>query len=623
MLVCIAMLASAGLVHEAAAEQFIWSQNGGFVMPGADPNLTLRAGQLFGTNAAPLAAHGGLEFFDLQAVPAPANTFRVISWGCETDGNSTGGVTNCANGGTALNAQTLVDPTPAPGVNGRSLLVLDVFDSSDAASGGVLDSATGNPVVIARIHHLNRIVDNEANALKAITISTNLVVNGNPGVPGDLNSIPIGFLETNNDVASAAGCTQTPNPLGSICDDQFTFDVSGFTNVPFTHNGKNFFLQFSIAPLPECSQDITGDPNAVIRIFQCSDNPAHRVAFDFAGGRAWAMEGFDNGLQVTMRVTEQPVQVPGVLFVIGDVEPHGIGDVVNFWGAQWWKNNDMSGFVSNGVASFKGFATQADNFCGGTWQSRPGNSSNPPATIPDFVAIIVTDTVVKNGPNISGNIKEIVIVQHDGNYGPNPGHRGGGPVTTIVCQSDSANVNETRAAARTQALAFFDSPEYLSQPVTLASHVTLLYERLLGRSPDAPGLAGWVGRLQADYDTALPGFVNSQEFRSLVPNLQDRPAVGAVVSRLYKEVLGRTPDAAEAGAWTDYVVATGDLLGVARGFFDSAEYNGTPRTLAQHVVILYRTFLGREPAPAEVGPWVDYLQSFRMAVAKAFVGSPE
>ena len=121
-------------------------------------------------------------------------------------------------------------------------------------------------------------------------------------------------------------------------------------------------------------------------------------------------------------------------FVIGDVEPHAIDDIVNFWGAQWWKNNQMSGFVSDGVASFKGFATRSDNVCGGTWVSQPGNSSDPPATIPSTISIIITDTVVKNGPDISGNIKQIVTVAQDGGYGPNPGHRGNGPVVSIVCQ---------------------------------------------------------------------------------------------------------------------------------------------------------------------------------------------
>jgi hypothetical protein len=135
--------------------------------------------------------------------------------------------------------------------------------------------------------------------------------------------------------------------------------------------------------------------------------------------------------------TNTPRPVPPLLavFVIGDVEPHAVGDVVNFWGAQWWKNNIMSGIVSPGAsrASFKGFATRATLLCGGTWESLPGNSPPPPATIAADVAVVVTSTVVKNGPNLSGNIKEIVVVHQDGGYGPNPGHAGNGRVSSIVC----------------------------------------------------------------------------------------------------------------------------------------------------------------------------------------------
>jgi hypothetical protein len=125
------------------------------------------------------------------------------------------------------------------------------------------------------------------------------------------------------------------------------------------------------------------------------------------------------------------------LFVIGDVEPHAIGDTVYFWGAQWWKHNFMSGLTIPGSsrASFKGYANQADVFCGGVWATLPGNSPPPPVTIPDDVPIIVTSKVIKDGPNISGDIQEILIVKHDGKYHPNPGHPGGGPVTSIVCKT--------------------------------------------------------------------------------------------------------------------------------------------------------------------------------------------
>ena len=121
------------------------------------------------------------------------------------------------------------------------------------------------------------------------------------------------------------------------------------------------------------------------------------------------------------------------LFVIGDIENHATGSIVNFWGAQWWKNNIMSHGASNGVAGFKGFASDSDVTCGGTWQSRPGNSSNPPDTIPADVMVIVTDAVQKNGSNIGGTITQILTVHSDGNYGPNPGHAGSGTVSSVFC----------------------------------------------------------------------------------------------------------------------------------------------------------------------------------------------
>lgn len=39
-----------------------------------------------------------------------------------------------------------------------------------------------------------------------------------------------------------------------------------------------------------------------------------------------------------------------------------------------------------------------------------------------------------------------------------------------------------------------------------------------------------------------------------MPNTQDRAAVEAVVVRLYQQVLGRSPQPAEAAAWVDYIV---------------------------------------------------------------------
>jgi len=194
------------------------------------------------------------------------------------------------------------------------------------------------------------------------------------------------------------------------------------------HVGTN-----TCAPNTDCT-DATGDMHT-------DTPPTQQFALFTNAGETKYLVGIEDNEETTVLVGDddfqdfifsvEPFEIP--MFVIGDVEPHGIGSTVNFWGAQWWKNNAMSGLVSKGVASFKGYATTADDFCGGTWSTLPGNSSNPPAVIPDVFGIIVTSTVVKNGSAISGDIREIVMVQQDGNYMSNPGHAGNGTVTQLVC----------------------------------------------------------------------------------------------------------------------------------------------------------------------------------------------
>jgi len=100
-------------------------------------------------------------------------------------------------------------------------------------------------------------------------------------------------------------------------------------------------------------------------------------------------------------------------FVIGDLEA-GIGNHVTFGGSQWDKTNDMSG--GSAPASFKGFADSTSTTpptVGGTWTASPGNGSKPPDTVPAYMAVLVSSTVTKSGPTITGNIVSIVIVKTD------------------------------------------------------------------------------------------------------------------------------------------------------------------------------------------------------------------
>jgi hypothetical protein len=122
----------------------------------------------------------------------------------------------------------------------------------------------------------------------------------------------------------------------------------------------------------------------------------------------------------------------GGSFVIGDRNA-ATGTSVTFWGAQWAKDNSLSG--GSAPPSFKGFAENPTTpTCRTGWTADPGNSTPPPAgPLPTFMAVIVTSSAAKSGSTISGNTVHIVIVKTNPGYAANPGHAGTGTVVAVVC----------------------------------------------------------------------------------------------------------------------------------------------------------------------------------------------
>ncbi|MBC8029563.1 MAG: putative metal-binding motif-containing protein [Pyrinomonadaceae bacterium] len=121
-------------------------------------------------------------------------------------------------------------------------------------------------------------------------------------------------------------------------------------------------------------------------------------------------------------------------FVIGDRNA-SVGNQVTFWGSQWAKLNSLSG--GSAPSSFKGSANQTSTTapnCGGTWTTDPGNSSNPPASVPSYVAVFVSSSITKSGSTINGNIPGMVVVKTNSGYDANPGHAGTGTVVAVICQ---------------------------------------------------------------------------------------------------------------------------------------------------------------------------------------------
>ena len=123
---------------------------------------------------------------------------------------------------------------------------------------------------------------------------------------------------------------------------------------------------------------------------------------------------------------------PGGGFVIGDGNSAN-GTAVTFWGAQWAKDNTLSGGPA--PSSFRGFEDSAVSpVCGTSWTTGAGNSASPPSgPLPLYMGVIVASSITNSGSTISGNTLHIVVVQTNSGYEPNPGHAGTGTVVAQVC----------------------------------------------------------------------------------------------------------------------------------------------------------------------------------------------
>jgi hypothetical protein len=128
--------------------------------------------------------------------------------------------------------------------------------------------------------------------------------------------------------------------------------------------------------------------------------------------------------------------------------------------------------------------------------------------------------------------------------------------------------------------------------------VTGLYQQLLSRAPDDGGLAWWVKLLQdgRPLQEIILGFCNSLEYRD------NNPPPERFVESLYNRLLGRPSEAAGKQYWVDRLT-THTTADVINGFLTSREYCSNSATR------LYRTLLGREPEEAGLRFWTDAMSA--------------
>ena len=98
--------------------------------------------------------------------------------------------------------------------------------------------------------------------------------------------------------------------------------------------------------------------------------------------------------------------------------------------------------------------------------------------------------------------------------------------------------------------------------------VTNLYKNVLGRKPDASGLAHWVKQLLSGVPakTIVRGFFNSQEY------LNKRTTNEQFINDLYKGYLNRKPDASGKKYWMNKLYTNGTRWSTMDGFGNSTEF---------------------------------------------------
>ena len=171
-----------------------------------------------------------------------------------------------------------------------------------------------------------------------------------------------------------------------------------------------------------------------------------------------------------------------------------------------------------------------------------------------------------------------------------------------------------------------------------AGFVTLLYDNVLHRAPDAGGLASWTGALDAGKMTraqVVTGFSESAEFN--LNTVADTLGVSRAgyqadwtdeVYRLYLATLDRAPDLGGLTSWTLQLAQGSSFLSVVEGFTDSAEFVGRygATTDADFVTLLYRNVLDREPDSPGLSGWTAKLADgtlTRAQVVRSFAMSTE
>ena len=197
---------------------------------------------------------------------------------------------------------------------------------------------------------------------------------------------------------------------------------------------------------------------------------------------------------------------------------------------------------------------------------------------------------------------------------------------------------DVRFVPREMARVFFASPEYQARARTRDQFVRDAYQVFLRRVPSQSEVDAWLAGTW-NQSQVVTTFAESAEFDIYIQGLFPCLAgvkTGNFVTTMYIGLLDRLVDAsglAFGKGLFDAAFAAGGIAGVrdqAKSFgvqlLASAEYLSKNPTNETHVVRLYRAYLGRYPATAEIDYWRGQLDSHAATTTdliNRFAASPE
>jgi Ca2+-binding RTX toxin-like protein len=187
---------------------------------------------------------------------------------------------------------------------------------------------------------------------------------------------------------------------------------------------------------------------------------------------------------------------------------------------------------------------------------------------------------------------------------------------------------------------FVRSPEFQNTYGNLdnAAFVTLLYDNVLDRDPDATGLTNWTASLDGGMarEQVVIGFSESAEFRintsaeayAYVESAEMASAWADDVYRLYQATLDREPDITGLENWSGRLGSGMEFRSVVSGFVNSQEFQNTYGALgnSEFVTLLYNNVLDRAPDATGLTNWTARLDTSEMSreqVVEGFSQSPE